>query len=352
MTQEEKARAYDEAKARMSRAFNSNRCTIGFMNEIFPEFKVSEDERIRKLLISGMKNLSYSAETFASIPIKDVIDWLEKHGEKPQGKTELEAINEEKVDNANKVEPKFRVGDWIVNKSHSYLIADIDYLEHRYLFEIGGYTHEQLNWEYIEIADKRYYLWTIQDAKDGDVLSFYTEYKGNKMVQVGIVEKYVGKHGGCSNTFKIYVGVDWENNLQIGEYMGCSDIQPATKEQCDLLFQKMKEAGYEWDAEKKELKIKLKEPDVYEYELERIVDKLNEVIGKLDDIHEVLSKSYVFPYRDYIPPQMPTPNPIPGMDVWYKTHGVEKVAPVTCETLSDTKGEKSPFNSEEEDNEE
>ena len=29
---------------------------------------------------------------------------------------------------------------------------------------------------------------------------------------------------------------------------------PATKEQRDLLFQKMKEAGYEWDAEKKELK--------------------------------------------------------------------------------------------------
>ena len=30
--------------------------------------------------------------------------------------------------------------------------------------------------------------------------------------------------------------------------------KPATKEQRELLFQKMKEAGYEWDAEKKELK--------------------------------------------------------------------------------------------------
>jgi hypothetical protein len=28
---------------------------------------------------------------------------------------------------------------------------------------------------------------------------------------------------------------------------------PATKEQRDLLFQKMKEAGYEWDSNKKEL---------------------------------------------------------------------------------------------------
>ncbi len=32
------------------------------------------------------------------------------------------------------------------------------------------------------------------------------------------------------------------------------NIHPATKEQRDLLFQKMEEAGYEWDGEKKELK--------------------------------------------------------------------------------------------------
>ena len=34
------------------------------------------------------------------------------------------------------------------------------------------------------------------------------------------------------------------------------NISPATKEQRDLLFQKIKEAGYEWDSEKKELKKK------------------------------------------------------------------------------------------------
>ena len=34
-----------------------------------------------------------------------------------------------------------------------------------------------------------------------------------------------------------------------------NQLKPATKEQCDLLFQKMYEAGYEWDAEKKELKL-------------------------------------------------------------------------------------------------
>ena len=33
-----------------------------------------------------------------------------------------------------------------------------------------------------------------------------------------------------------------------------SGVFPATKEQRDILFQKMKEAGYEWNAEKKELR--------------------------------------------------------------------------------------------------
>ena len=46
MTTEEKAQAYDEAKARMSRAWNDNRCTLGFMNEIFPELKESDRKSV------------------------------------------------------------------------------------------------------------------------------------------------------------------------------------------------------------------------------------------------------------------------------------------------------------------
>lgn len=40
------------------------------------------------------------------------------------------------------------------------------------------------------------------------------------------------------------------------EYFGTIDapVTPATKEQRNLLFQKMKEVCYEWDAENKELK--------------------------------------------------------------------------------------------------
>ena len=73
---EEKAKAYDEAKARMSKAYNSNRCTIGFMNEIFPELRESGDEKIvdaiRKALESKIEDLGNGITKTACLA------WLEK----------------------------------------------------------------------------------------------------------------------------------------------------------------------------------------------------------------------------------------------------------------------------------
>lgn len=132
-----------------------------------------------------------------------------------------------------KTKAKFKVGDWITNKGHSFLIADIDYEQGRYLFEIGGYTHEQLNWEYIKNADKKYHLWTINDAKDGDVLyspccKLLWLYKDEKTC-------YVGNN------------LNYHSDSIVVNSPICipTDARPATKEQRDLLFQKMKEAGYE-----------------------------------------------------------------------------------------------------------
>ena len=167
--------------------------TRGCIEEIFPELKESEDEKIRKEIIATIH--LYYGEPLED-EAKEMISWLEKQGkqktdipkwkykkdnaplskdclilnrygcvvksvsgaivsdawvldydelaklpkeevekqeEKLQGKTALEAIKEEKVDNANKVEPKdyssidplffnttdkvepkFKVGDWVV----------------------------------------------------------------------------------------------------------------------------------------------------------------------------------------------------------------------------------------------
>ena len=54
-----------------------------------------------------------------------------------------------------------------------------------------------------------------------------------------------------------YFAYDSEDGFTEGKYHfigSASDCKPATKEQRDLLFQKIKETGYEWDVDKKELK--------------------------------------------------------------------------------------------------
>lgn len=148
-----------------------------------------------------------------------------------------------------KIEQEFHIGEWIVNNGHSYLIAGIDYLDNKYLFETEGYTHEQLNWEYIENVDGKYHKWTIEDAKDGDVLVTISErpfiYKGcldtvhpnSPVAYCGIIIEGYFQPSYCTDFW-------WTNE----------EVHPATKEQCDLLFKKMHEEGYEWDTEKRELK--------------------------------------------------------------------------------------------------
>lgn len=199
------------------------------------EIKEDDAERIKKNCIHFLElQKQHHAATFE---IEECIAWIKKQGKK----------------STDKNKPRFNVGDWVVNKfGDSWYIDSLDKKNYQVSDGKGNYNYFPIS------KQDEMHLWTIQDAKGGDVISFYSEYKGNKMVQIGIIEKYVGKYGGCSNTFKIYVGVNWDNNLQIGKYMGCSVIHPATKEQRDTFMKVMNDAGYEWDTEKKELKKKKK----------------------------------------------------------------------------------------------
>ena len=91
------------------------------------------------------------------------------------------------------------------------------------------------------------HLWTIQDAKDGDVL----EFEDCRRLVVGIVS-YINKSTGK---------VCWlENNrFKSRNYYDLDTINPhpASREKRDALMKAMADAGYEWDSEKKELKYKL-----------------------------------------------------------------------------------------------
>lgn len=94
--------------------------------------------------------------------------------------------------------------------------------------------------------------------KDGDVL-FHSDSASNgififkEILQCGSIQKVI-----C------YCDYDSEDGFCLGENHTCcwtdsKILHPATKEQREILFQKMKEAGYKWNAEIKTLE-KLIEP--------------------------------------------------------------------------------------------
>lgn len=90
--------------------------------------------------------------------------------------------------------------------------------------------------------------WTVYNAKDGDVLA---NKDGAIFINAGSDESRVTLDSYC------YISVQGEFYIEehkTGSWFYRDEIKPATKEQRDLLFSRMKEDGYEWDAEKKELR--------------------------------------------------------------------------------------------------
>ena len=143
-----------------------------------------------------------------------------------------------------KPNPKFKIGDWLWHKAKGILPLMVeDYDEKEGYLMLMQYPESKCYFGR-DIIENEYRLWEISDAKDGDVL----------------VDKYgnVGIYEGMSGLWwysHIYFGCD--GHLHGFEADGChiqKNTKPATSEQRDLLFVKMRESGYQWDADKKELK--------------------------------------------------------------------------------------------------
>ena len=97
------------------------------------------------------------------------IAWLKEQGEQEEPQVyeteDGEIITYSETDGYKFVDPKFHKGDWVVNKfGDSWHIDSIDMKNYQVSNGKGNY-----NYFPILIQDKMH-LWTIQDAKDGDVL--------------------------------------------------------------------------------------------------------------------------------------------------------------------------------------
>ena len=297
---EEKAHRYDEAiKEAVIAHKDEDKHLKATLERIFPELKESEDERIRKDILQFVKNWlkgEFPKYTTNEEECNAMITWLEeqrysefeleneywrgyddgkKQGKKkPTDKVEPifnvgdkiqylkgcgTIMTIEKIENGeyifannmghtiiesgnewylveqkptDKIDPKFKEGDWIVWQDKCY---KVNYNGCGYeLVDKNGF---RTSLEYGTI-DENAHLWDItKDAKEGDVLvhnncTFIFMGIKNGIVQA-VEEKFL-------------------EPVSFGE-SDKDDYHPATKEQRDLLFSKLKEAGYEWDTEKKEL---------------------------------------------------------------------------------------------------
>jgi hypothetical protein len=173
-----------------------------------------------------------------------------------QGKSALEVIKEDgekitysETDGYKLVEPKFHEGEWIVHHGTENIYQVVAVIDNQYQLKYGdNYTVQ--NCADVDRCARLYDV--TKDVKAGDVLF----YRGNVKYSDGIKFDRILLFENLDTSF--FALTKYSNGVEdygINEYIDYPDnIIPATKEQRDLLFQKMKEKGYVYDAEKKQLR--------------------------------------------------------------------------------------------------
>ena len=246
MTQEEKAKAYDEALER-ARALNNGEdvdveAGTTTCEYIFPELKESEDEKIKELLKHYLEvRRCQTKDNEEYINCNHFLAWLEKQGEQPKEITCTHEVETEKAQI-----PKFKVGDWITNGDYTWKVIQVELLDYVLQSQNGDVVDDAIFY-----VDEQFHHWRLKDAKDGDILA----------TSAGAFI-YNGNNGG-GRCPECCCGIDTLGNFKTGtkHHWTTKPVFPATKEQRDKLLNAMDDAGYEFDFEKKELK---KIPNAFE----------------------------------------------------------------------------------------
>ena len=154
--------------------------------------------------------------------------------------------NEQQSD--DKIESKFHKGDWITIDKPCQIIN---------IHDNGNYIVQYCDDEKIHELSKNFcesyfHFWTIQDAKDGDIIHFG--------IVTAIFKKYIGREK-CICYCSFCKDGGFEIPIENGDdnVYGCYNATPATKEQRDVLIKAMNDAGYKWNTETNTLE-KLAEP--------------------------------------------------------------------------------------------
>lgn len=153
-----------------------------------------------------------------------------------EGKTLINETNEDDLVIIEEVEcPKFNVGDWVFAINCTGCPSLITAITpHCYELQCNGYKTEM----YQTTVDAFYRLWTLKDAKSGDILC----YKDNR--------PFMFKE--LRDGYPVaYFGIDYEDSILIGNGLIWTkdSVRPATSNEKGVLFKKIEEEGYKWDAD-------------------------------------------------------------------------------------------------------
>lgn len=138
-------------------------------------------------------------------------------------------------------ETKFNVGDWVFLNNYGnqpWLVTKVT----PHCYEVKD-SSDHITAKSHPTIDNFYHLWTLKDAKPGDVL---VDVLGHPFIykSTGVVH---------FPAFPVaYCGITEEGDFEVAEedeYWTDTRVKPATKEQRDRLFEKMEKAGYIWEAE-------------------------------------------------------------------------------------------------------
>jgi len=206
-----------------------------------------EDEKIRKTLIEYFN--AYPKDYYGELKKSHILAWLEKQGNDP--KASYTTIVETGDGGINALvtnelltdmdEPKFHEGDWIISKYMHLVMQILNNDNGSYKTVETDGTERNDSYDFIE---RNFKLWTIQDAKDGDILMANAPFIFNGNLEGGI---------GCPGA---HCGINTLGEFTIPEYpkhWTGHTTTPAIKEQRELLFQKMQEAEYMWNSDSKQL---------------------------------------------------------------------------------------------------
>ena len=142
--------------------------------------------------------------------------------------------------------PKFKVGDWIVYTGYLLRGSDTDgYVMQVESVEDGRYNFTDGSTLCFD-SEKDMRLWTIQDAKPGDVLYCNPPETGIEYI---MLFKRINNFQNI-DTYCRFNSIDGFNiDVNSVASLKRDNIVPATKAQRDFLFYRLQESGYRWNEE-------------------------------------------------------------------------------------------------------